>query len=499
MTFLERDDDPREFISPDQVRAAEAANLAEAANAASPANDVPVFTPPEVPQVGNLSELAQELNAREPVQPEIDVASVAEASFGPRADPNLAVGGPPPVVAPQVGGGGVAEFFTEDIPRNIPGAFPRTIEEALDTEAFDEATGRLAAAGDDPRAQGSAVADVLLRGIGRAGRTIGGVVSDVFNPADIDVSERLGEAAQFAGGFFGGGPEEVFADDGTGVTGQVDAESGEQGELNAADSSEKDAQEAATQEVSAGGLENAVPPSLVSDQPGAESGIGGSTLADRILGPPLRPADERGPGVEVIRGLRRSFQPLDERGVAVGGEIPAGAGILERAQNAGMTLEAAADFAIDVADQEARLISAGAQALVAQTNAMIKTNLTNGNLGFIVVDQNGNRSVWDSQTAIPLSDTIQIIKRPVTIVGSTGETLVAQSELLMTVTMDEDGEPIARQINEGESPQDVALRNDNFQVYQQFLEQAKNDGLSDTAAHDRAMQELKAAFALAGQ
>ena len=125
---------------------------------------------------------------------------------------------------------------------------------------------------------------------------------------------------------------------------------------------------------------------VVSDIRGGSRGIA-TPVADSLLGERLRSKDQRGPGVEVIRGMRQTFQPIldgpltkDEYGNMIGGgadgsEIPFGQGTIERFHNMGFSLDEAGDLAIEVAGIENEFIEAGAQQLIAKTNAVLDDNV----------------------------------------------------------------------------------------------------------------------------
>ena len=528
----------------------------ESANADAPANSQIPFTPPlaqrEPENLSALAEMLNETEARDEMMVTASRSDAIDPSLGPAAEIAAQLqplSMPPPdfnpTVLPEVfaDSGGVNRFQAmhgglETSPYDFDGIEPdfsgagagqnrfQQMHGGLVTnpDAFSNTAARLASLNEDiaserlaaeqgpdgAEAAGEELAAMLNRGTHRLVQGSIGVAEDVGE----GVMNALGPIVDFAGGFFGmhgessGNPVNAAT--------LVDAPPipGEGSTSDAMKTKEND---------SAAGTDTGKTPPVSgvdarSDTPGAEGGEGGVDLindgggskgissfgvgrfsvhqgdtADRILGLALPPRDERGPGVEVIRGMRRSFQPTDESGRAVGGEIPFGRGTFQRLRNLGVTADEAIEFAIKMDEANSAAVRAGAEALLATVNAMSPIQHDfNGDgtktSGFIRIDKDGN--VWriDSGTTLSLSETLRIVRRPVLMTGPTGLQTAVQSDFLVKI-IDTDEGPVEIPFGTLNTRADAALVERHHAEYMDIRDALEADGIA--GAHEKAIEMLR--------
>jgi hypothetical protein len=261
------------------------------------------------------------------------------------------------------------------------------------------------------------------------------------------------------------------------------------------------AQENATGPLEAvSGTTEPVSTTLTSDQPGVESTPSGSA-ADRILGPPLASRADRGEGVDVIRALRQTFQPTDAGGQATGAEIPFGRGTLQRLENLGATFDEAVDFGVKIEAENSKAINAGAQSLIARRNAMIPMVADfNGDgeetNGFVSVQPDGSIQLVDSTLALSLTQTMKIVKRPISVTGSTGLPETAQADMLVKVINTPQG-PVEIPFGTLNTAADTKLIEENAALYEQFRDQLELAGHPN--AHRRAIEMVRESVDIARQ
>ena len=434
----------------------------EPENVAAPANNFPTFTPPPPPTGRELEFLGQtDFKAEGLDQQPTDRFAGAREFGGDLARNALALPGR------------VASLF----PRTkeaVAGAESRLTDVLAAEEEFGGAEGPRAA-GEEARLGIGAGVDVAASAVGGVARDIGAGIGGLIDPP-----------LEFAAGLFGidgfGGPAEANAQEETDVTGQVDAPV--VGELNTADTQDD-------QFVGPPGAPDVIEsPTTRSNQPGVQSGVGGGGVVNRLLGPPLQPPSERGEGTEIIRGVRRTFQP-DEAGSS---EIPFGRGTLERFQNAGFTLEQAGDMALAAEEQEARLINAGAQDLIARTNAVtpMKIPLQDGSgrsvQGFQIIDPSATDGIRFIRTNMltPLADDMFVTSTEIDTTDATGRTQKLKVPMLL---MEVEGE--FRQIPIGNTQKRLSSALQEPEEFAIALDQAKEDGLVGPERINRALDLLE--------
>jgi hypothetical protein len=434
-------------------------------------------------------------------QPEIDLATVSDAAFNAPLQPGRQVAnidGPPVVRGlPDEPG------FFAGTREAIADAESRLADVLASEEEFGGATGNRAA-GEEARLGVGAGVD-----IGTAAVT--GVAKDLAAGAGRLVQGPL----DFLGGLTGlGGPASANAQEETDVTGQTDAVSGEQGEVNTADAADKLAEDAATKDT-AEVTEAIESETTRSNQPGVQGSVGGGVV-NRLLGPPLQPRDQRGPGVEVIRGLRRTFQPTGpeaEAGATItvggeefpagaraeGGEIPFGRGTLERFENAGFTTEQAGEMALAAEETEARLINAGAQALIAQTNATseIQIPLNDGSgrsvRGYAIIGGDAKDGIRFIRTNMlsPLADDMFVSQTEIDTTDATGRTTKLKKPLFF-LESNVDGISSLHEVPVGSklSSRITGAFEKNPDEFEIALDQAKTDGFNGPARFNKALELL---------
>jgi hypothetical protein len=432
-----------------------------------PANVLPGFTPPPPPQdLTGVSRELERFNAENaPLQPEIDVATLPDEAFEPALQPGRVVQniGAPPVVEPFVDEG----FFagTRQAQRDVERRLDERIAAA---EALEGTPAEVA--GAQARLGVNTVADQLAS-------ITGAVTGDILSPV-----------AEFGAGFFGGldGPPQALAA-GDDPTGAVDALSGEQGELSIGDTAEREAQEDAVRDT--GEVAENVPPvspNLVSDQPGVES--------FPLVGP------GRGPGTEIIRGVRRTFQP-DAPGT---GEIPLGETRIAQLRNIGLDPEAAVDADIAYTEADAALINAGANALVAQTNASLQVDIPRADgttvRGLMVIDPSapGGVRIVPTDILVPLSDQIIVGTEEVATTGPTGETIALDKPIFFEPVQTSTGTQM-RQVPFDGSAIDGQLIAQNPIGFAEAYRQAGEDGHIGAQRMAVALELLREGLARVGQ
>ena len=493
------------------------ANL-EPENAALPANAQSGFTPPPVATVESLSEIADSLNRGRGVQPEnqtADLTGLIEGERGPGIPGrHVAHIGAPPVIQPAV-----EDVTAQGLLPPVEGSFdqvphPDAIAGLLPTRDepgepfFDKTRAAIATSRDEfaeagfpsvPRpgetgteAGARTARSAKLKAAG-LGRTALGVGEDLI----VDpLRGPLGFIKGFAGELFDDGPPNADAAEVEKVavepTGSQVVDT--HGDDNTADAAEVAAQDASVLS-KPGGLEQAVPPSAVSTQPGVESGVG-ATAADRALGPRLTPEIIARGGTEIIRGVRRTFQP--EGGV---GEIPFGIGVIERLQNFGLTLDGAVEATNDMEAADAALMNAGARALVAATNAVstftrVDPETGRETIGHMTVHQDGSVTLFDTGQLVALDDRILTVKQGETI-GPNGEPIDAP-DLILEQVMTDDG-PVLRHLNIDDTAERAALRDRHPGLWPEFLQAAQDAGLEGQEAVEEADRLLAEAVKAADQ
>jgi hypothetical protein len=217
---------------------------------------------------------------------------------------------------------------------------------------------------------------------------------------------------------------------------------------------------------------------IVGDDGGGSKGISsfgrGSVhqggAADRILGLALPPRDERGPGVEVIRGMRQTFQPTDASGRAEGTEIPFGRGTLQRLENLGATFDEAIEFAVKIDEANSAAVQAGAQALIARTNAMTLTTADLNGDGnktqvFIGIEQNGDIFLADTGLSEPIGDRLMTLSQPVEIKLSTGLSTTGRTDVLVEIITADDGSLVYVPLGRLNTAADKILVQENHAEY----------------------------------
>lgn len=343
-------------------------------------------------------------------QPQIDMPPPGLPGFDPQTDPLNIMPNLPEDLDAAVASAGLPPQSEYGQP--IPGYFDAG--ESNFSARLNELEARLAEEEDLEGAAG--LGQNINRGASRIGRGSQGLGQDIAEGAVELAGDVWDPISDFVGGLSRsqGGPAMPTADAATVPRESVDgdgAAGGEQGGEARGDLAEIEVQEKSRQDPDLFANVPASGEMARSNQAGVESGPvtdfvsrpNRATAADRALGAELLPRDQRGSGVEVIRGLRRTFQPIDGPtsidengntigGSSVGGEIPFGRGTIDRFFNMGFTMDEAADLAFRAEQADTALIAAGAQALVAATNAVLDDNvpmrMANGDIvrGMIFVD-----------------------------------------------------------------------------------------------------------------
>lgn len=485
-----------------------------ASNAEAPANAEAGFTAPVAPHDEIFSRgdptLPMDLGPAAQVaalQPQIDAPPDLQTLFDAEGFPLMAEGDS------ELAFGGVRDLVAEgvaipqdpgvDLP-NLVGQVGRSIADATPTlPRFDEEFATVGPAigaafegflGDvDATERGRMIGKGAIEftsGIGRSATALasdlGVGVAPIFEGI-AGVGRGIAEGFQLGEPPIGGGPTKASAGDEPTGSQRVD----DHGETPMADNAEKRAEDESRGPLeNVGGGDRANPPSFDSGEHGVQSG----SAADRIAGPPLRSREERGPGVEVIRGMRRTFQPTDESGRAVGSEIPFGRGTLQRLENLGATFDEAVDFAIRIDEANSSAVRAGAQALIAKANAMTEVVADfNGDgketRGLIEIMQDGGVVMHDLGLAENLTAKLQILRTPVEVMGQFGKEF-QQADILVQTVQTEDGPKIIR-LGTITTAEDEALIRQYADTFQTYLDAGVD--------YEGALQMLRESLGLAAQ
>ena len=392
------------------------------------------------------------------------------------------------------------DTFLHDFARNIPSAFPNTIEQALDTERFDAAGGFEGAEGAEEI--GSVVGDKLLGAGAQMSRTVGGFAQDLSQPFIT--------AGKFAKGFLGigqDGPEAAMAEDAATAVDGVDLQNEQVGDGSGRKSDDAVVQneqgDVGGEVISGPNGEPATTQTFKSDTPGAEgetatgSGLGQTpevpevpptTFEQTPTGLRVNNPDLGGPpptGMEIIRGLDRSYQPFDEQGnIPLGsGEIPFGDDRLEQLDNLGFTRE-----------QVPEVIRSEAQQQLAAGNAAKATTIKgpDGKLyqGFNIIQGDSTVDTVRTENLVPLGENTVQTTSTIEQTGVAGDkTKVTQTQTLEFFE-DANGQTALRPVRIDNTVDPQVVKDANSIKWQAAQQAVAAQGLTGQAAEDAAYKLL---------
>jgi hypothetical protein len=337
----------------------------------------------------------------------------------------------------------------------------------------------------DAAGRGQMIGEGFIETTSGAGRELMALGNDTFGRLNPLVE---GAAGIYTGIFGGGGGNQANAADEITTNipptpvaeedppGNEDVD--DQGNLSRADASQK----AAEDNVGKGGGKGEEPTSFsyISDENGVQSGP--TTFEETPTGIHINNPELEGPplgGMEIIRGLNRSFQPFNEQGRVDpdSGEIPFGDDAFERMRNSGLS----ADQAIDLTGEQAT-------AQLAANNAVTQINLPQDDgttlMGLRIVDPeaDGGIRIVPTDVLVPLTETMAIASESYASPDGLGGLIELDRPVFLRDSPD--GSGITRiQVTPGNAGASALLLNEkNHGPFADFMEQVAAGGITDPEA-----------------